>query len=158
MHSSVRQVISQVNLLLESARNNQTDRRTRSVVSEIENILRRNRRALHEIGVGINQEGFLTLDDYKLREAVANGTTDNLFRGHSGFLSSLSRVAERVSTNPTRHISPQANAHPQFRNILNQVRANTNQNAQQNQLQNQQQVLKSAADVNQLIANLLNGM
>jgi hypothetical protein len=156
-HSAVRQVISQVNSLLESAKFNASDRRTRSVLNEIETVLRRNNRALHEIGVGFTRDGFMTLDDDKLREAVENGTTDNLFGENSRFLASFSRIAQNVSANPTRHISPQAANHPHFRNVLDHVRNATEQAAQLSQLQNQHQTFSGAAEVNQMIAALLNG-
>ena len=151
---AVRQVISQVNSFLESARENQIDRRTRGVVREIESILRRNRRALSEIGVNMGQNGFLTLDDDTLRGAISKGTTDHLFapqgRLQSRFLTSLNQISERVSLNPTWHISQQTARMPEFNNILAQVRNSTNQA----QLQNQQQTLTNALDINSLINSL----
>ena len=154
IRSAVRQVVSQINGLLESARDNQIDRRTRAVVRELESVIRRNRRHLSDIGVNMAQSGFLTLDDDALRSAVSKGTTDTLFRPQgrmqSSFLTSLTRIADRVSENPTWHISQHTARLPEFNSILAQVRSNSNQA----QLQQQQQTLNSALDVNSLINSL----
>ena len=102
----------------------------------------------------MSQTGFLTLDDDALREAVSKGTTDTLFRNQgrmqSSFLTSLTRIADRVSANPTWHISQHTARLPEFNNILAQIRNNSSQS----QLQSQQMALTSALDVNNMINSM----
>ena len=156
VHMAIRQIISQVNGLLEVARENPGDTRTRNFIRQIEAPLRSARRSLRGMGIEITREGFLSLDDNALRNAVSNGTTDSLFsvtnNRPSGFLSSLSQVAHSMSQNPTRHISPHAARLPAFQSALeivrNQGQTNTNNNTQPS--------TPSAADIQSWLNSMFN--
>ena len=132
--NGVRNVVDQFNALLEAARGNSMDLRTRALASNLESAMRRNRAALQEIGVQISDRGFLTIDSERLRTASESGAVGSFFGADGGrpnnFAITLGRIAESVSTNPMRHVSPHAPRMPGFNAALNAAtRGNANQQA-----------------------------
>ena len=134
IRNSVRQMVARFNDLLETARNNGADRNTGRLIRDLENTIRRNRRALDEMGVAMNREGVLVINENRLQTAAENGTAQRLLGGtnnRSGsFVSALTRIADSVAANPVNHISRQISRMPTFNSALSMV-ANGNTNARQ---------------------------
>ena len=123
IQNSVRDMVNQFNALLDAARENSADIRTRALANSLERVMRRNGRALREIGVNISANGFLTIDQEKLRTAAESGAVES-FLGQgggrpTGFVGELGRIADSVRSNPLRHISPHAARAPGFNAALN---------------------------------------
>ena len=117
----LRTIVGQVNSLLDTARTNVGDVRTRNLVRELESVLRRSRRDLQSVGITISQNGRLDINEAQFRTASENGTAAAVFGGdrrQSPIITALSRIAESVSRNPMRHISPHVIRLPGFNNAL----------------------------------------
>lgn len=135
MRAIMRAIVSQTNSLLETARANGSDNRTRSLVRELEGVLRRSRRDLASVGISMSQDGRLAVDESRFRRASEDGTMARVL-GETGdrssrFAAQLSRLAGSVAKNPMRHISPSALRLPGFNNAL-EIVANGGQNAAPN--------------------------
>ena len=122
MRAILRTIVGQVNSFLETARTNSSDNRTRSLVRELESVLRRSRRDLNNAGISIARDGRLVIDEARFRAASEDGTTANIFgtdsRRTNHFVAHMSRIAENVSRNPMRHVSPSVTRLPGFNNAL----------------------------------------
>lgn len=117
----LRTIVGQVNALLDTARTNVGDVRTRNLVREIEGVIRRSRRDLQSVGITMSQNGRLEINEQQFRTASENGTAAAVFGGDrrpGPIVSALSRIAENVARNPMRHISPHVLRLPGFNNAL----------------------------------------
>ena len=125
MQASMRQVVSGLNSLLEAARSNDSDLNTRRLVRDLEGLIRRNRRALENIGISMTRNGTLAIDEAKLKTSAEDGSLHSFLSGsgprQSGFVNDLNRIAESVSSNPLRHISRHVVRTPGFDSILSAV-------------------------------------
>jgi len=132
--NSMRQIVSQVNSLLEAARGNESDLNTRRLVRDLESVLHRNRKALGNMGITMGRNGQLTVDESRLRTAAEDGSVHNFLSGTgsrpSSFVSDLSRITDSISSNPMRHISRHAANTPGFDSILSAL-SSSNQTAMQ---------------------------
>jgi flagellar capping protein FliD len=156
MRLSVRNFVNQFNALLEAARENGSDLRTRQLVRELESIVRRSRRSLQEIGVTMNQNtGLLTINESALQTASENGAIERLLGEHNGhpsaFVRAMTRITDNVRTNPTRHISPHAARFPGFHVALNAV-------ANGNSLANEPATPFDAFMLNDMMGSLFNSV
>ena len=118
----LRTIVGQINTLLETARTNSGDNRTRSLVRELESVLRRSRRDLANVGIVMGQDGRLAIDENRFRTASEDGTSVSVFGMDGGrsspFVTHLSRIADNVARNPMRHVSPSVTRLPGFNNAL----------------------------------------
>jgi flagellar capping protein FliD len=134
MRSSTRQMVNQFNALLDTARANSADSRTRMLVRNLEATIRRNRRSLQEAGISMNDRGVLVINEEKLNAASENGALERALGSRdgrqNGFVQSLSSLANSVNRSPMRHISPHASRLPGFNMALHAV-ANGNSLANQ---------------------------
>ena len=133
MLSSMRQIVSQVNSLLDAVRGNDSDLNTRRLLRDLEGVVRRNRRALEGMGITIARNGSLQIDENKLRTAAEDGTLHSFLSGSGSgrqntFVRDLSRISNSINENPMRHISRHAARAPGFDSILSSL-TNPNQNA-----------------------------
>jgi len=135
MQSSVRQVVTQFNALLDAALDNEADRVTRLLIRDMQGAARVGRRSFEEIGIRINAEGRLSIDEARLSAAAENGSLERFFVGTNGrqpngFIGRLSRIADGVVRSPMRHVSPHAGRLPGFNDVLHVL--NNGGNPQQN--------------------------
>ena len=118
----LRTIVGQINSLLETARANSSDNRTRSLVRELESVLRRSRRDLASVGISMGTNGRLVIDENRFRAASEDGTAISVFgmdgRRSSPFVLHMSRIAENVALSPMRHVSPSVTRLPGFNNAL----------------------------------------
>ena len=118
----LRTIVGQINSLLETARANPNDNRTRGLVRDLESVLRRSRRDLAGVGISMGRDGRLVIDENRFRTASEDGTAISVFgmdgRRSSPFVTHMSRIAENVSRNPMRHVSPSVMRLPGFNNAL----------------------------------------
>ena len=126
MRVGVRNMVNQFNALLETARENGSDVRTRQLVRQLESIIRRSRRSLAEIGVTLNQDtGRLTINEESLQRASESGAVERFLGAQGGhqnpFIRAVTQITDSVRNNPTRHISPHAARFPGFHVALNAV-------------------------------------
>jgi len=127
MRVAVQQMVDSFNAMLEAAMGNGSDRNTRLVARTLQSATRSSRRALEEIGVQIDRDGFLSVNEARFEEAVQNGRLDRFVRGGNGrrpnnFIARVGRVAADVNRNPMRHVSPRAGTLPGFNEALNAFR------------------------------------
>lgn len=129
IRNAVRDIARQFNSLLETARENSIDNRTRSLARELESVARRNRRQLSDIGISINENGLLAIDEDALNYAIENGTAERVLGETRGlqnpFTNALTRITNNIRTNPTRHINSGTARLPGFGAML-QAAANNN--------------------------------
>jgi len=155
MRISVRNMVSQFNALLETARENSADIRTRQLIRELESVMRRSRRSLQEIGVTMNpRTGLLEINETALTEASESDAIERfLGESESGrrspFIAAVTRITDTVRTNPTRHISPHAARFPTFHLALNAV-------ANGNTLANEPHTPFDAFMLNDMVGSLFN--
>ena len=118
----LRTIVGQINSLLETARTNPSDNRTRGLVRELESVLRRSRRDLASAGITMGRDGRLVIDENRFRSSSEDGTAVGIFgmdgRRSSPFVTHMSRIAENVARNPMRHVSPSVTRLPGFNNAL----------------------------------------
>jgi len=153
MRTNVRNMVNQFNALLEVARENSSDPRTRSVVRELESVIRRSRRSLEEIGISVNDNGLLTINEAALTTASNNGAIERFLGESNGqrapFIRVVSRITDSLRTNPTRHISPHTVRQPSFHVALNAV-------ANGNTLANEPQSPFNGMSLEDMMGNLFN--
>ncbi|MCL2203089.1 MAG: flagellar filament capping protein FliD [Defluviitaleaceae bacterium] len=119
---AVRQMVNDINALLETARANTNDARTRSLLRSLETQLHISRSSLQAMGI-TTSNGRLTINDNQLRQAAENGMVERFLGTNnnrpSAFVGNLSRLANNVAQNPMRHISSGAARLPGFSATLN---------------------------------------
>ena len=122
MINSTRNMVREFNALLETARSNATDSRTRALIRELESIARRNRRQFDEIGIHIDENGLLVMDENRVAAAAANGSLERALGETGGrqsnFVGALTRVTNSVRNTPQRHISTSIARLPGFNTML----------------------------------------
>jgi len=132
MQNGIRTMVSHFNSLLETARGNGDDRFTQILIRDLERAARTSNRSLAELGVSVNRNGTLSVDNDRLRESVENGVLERFFgntnRQSNTFLRRLDRIATNVARNPMRHVSPHAARTPGFNAALNAVQNGNNNN------------------------------
>jgi len=118
MQNSVRNVVNMYNSLLEAAHVNSADRNTRNLIRELQNAARFSRRDLERVGIRIERDGTLSINERVFNEATENGALERFFRGNNGrpndFVARLTRISESVASNPMRYVSPHAGRLPGF--------------------------------------------
>ena len=121
----LRHFVNDLNRLIDVVRINNADRTTRMLLRDIETTIRVNRRALEEVGISMNAEGVLVINENRMRTAVENGTVERLFTNNgrlsNSFARRLDRTAESISRNPMRHVSPHVGRMPGFNATLTAV-------------------------------------
>jgi len=127
MRVGVQQMVDGFNAMLEAALGNSSDRHTRLLARNLQAATRSSRRALDDIGIEIDRNGFLSVNEAKFDKAVQNGRLDRFVRGGNGrsannFIGRVGRLAADVNRNPMRHVSPRANTLPGFNEALNAFR------------------------------------
>ena len=132
----LRTIVGQINTLLETARANPSDNRTRALVRELESVLRRSRRDLASVGISMGQNGRLVIDENRFRAASEDGTAVSVFgmdgRRSSPFVAHLTRISDNVAQNPMRHLSPSVTRLPGFNNALEIIASGGNNAANVN--------------------------
>ena len=155
MQTSVRNIVRQFNDLMEIARDNAIDVRTRALIRDLETVIRRNRRELNEIGVTMNNRGVLTIDEAKLRAAAEDGTAERIIGETNGqaspFVRSLTDITNSIRNTPMRHISNHVARFPGFNGMVNAV-ANGNTTA------NEPPSPFSAFNPNDFLGSILNAL
>jgi flagellar capping protein FliD len=127
MRAGIQQMVDSFNAMLEAAQGNSSDRNTRMLARNLQNATRNSRRALQEIGINIDRDGFLSVNEARFEEAAQNGRLDRFVRGGNGrrpdsFIARVGRLSENVNRNPMRHVSPRASTLPGFNEALNAFR------------------------------------
>ncbi|MCL2187632.1 MAG: hypothetical protein FWC16_05635 [Defluviitaleaceae bacterium] len=122
---AIRQMVDDINAFLEIARTNQGDNRSRALLRDIQNQLRRGGPALQQIGITMNNNGMLTVNAARLREATENGTAERILGTNndrpSAFVTNLRRTSDSVARNPLHHINQRVPRTPGFNAALSAV-------------------------------------
>ena len=107
MQNGARQLINFYNALLEAAKDNASDKVTRKLVLDLEGAVNANRSALRGIGIQFCDDGYLVIDEKKMKAAAEDGTMERFFgsNGSNNFISRLSRLSNDVSKNPMGFVS-----------------------------------------------------
>jgi hypothetical protein len=100
--NAVREIASQYNELLETARSNPNDRGAQQLMRRLESTARAYESALGRAGIGLGSDGFLRTNDERIAAAVESGQVQNVFGAQgslgteNGFMRSLNTIAEQA--------------------------------------------------------------
>ena len=107
--SVVEGLVKSYNNLYAEAVQRTDDLKSQNLASRMVNISKTYSGSLSGIGIGFDNDGRMTIDTQKMRQAAENGKLEQFFKGNSGknygLTSQLGRLADNVSRNTSNFVS-----------------------------------------------------
>lgn len=102
--NDVTDMVKNYNKLLEAAENNKSDRRTNALHTQLVNTAKSYSGALSDIGINVDADGYMSVNEKKLQTASENGNLEKFMtesKGKNyGFAARMQNIADRVDKNP----------------------------------------------------------
>ncbi len=101
-------LVNGFNQLRELALNNNDDSGAKTLQNRLDSISSAYKQTLGRAGISLNGDGYLVIDKDKLNTAIDNGQAEQIFSKDSGFIRSLSSVADNAEDRPESYQSREA--------------------------------------------------
>jgi hypothetical protein len=107
--NAVRELVNSFNYLYEQAHKNNNNNRSAMLLNQLSSHAQTYIKQLHELGISRNDQGFLTIDEDRMKTAAEGGSLERFFLSDSGassygFTSRLTQIAKTVNDNPLRYV------------------------------------------------------
>lgn len=97
------------NDLLSLSYHNDSDKGARRLTSQLASVTKTYSASLSRIGLGVDANGYINVDEKKLEKAANDGSLQKFFNEDSnksfGFTNRMSRVADNVGNDPSKYVS-----------------------------------------------------
>jgi flagellar hook-associated protein 2 len=105
MQNAARQMVNGFNKLFETVIDNNDNRRTNALQNRMQGLVKTHGTALAGIGISSNREGFLQINEERMKKAAEDGSLERFFTRNGtqqsfGFANRLSRIADDVDRAP----------------------------------------------------------
>ena len=103
--NSIRDMVNNFNALMQTAQDNSPGRNISRLEQQLTGLVQANSSTLSRVGISMNRDGFLSIDENRMRTAAESGAlerfaTDGGSTGNFGFVNRLARTVDNAIRNP----------------------------------------------------------